>query len=145
MARLKTDYVDDVITGSRKYTMTTDGDYTILTDATTYSVEGDIINAAVINGINESIMSSFSTMTLTASGWSNARRTITDSRIHVDGNYETQQVISVARGATDAQIEAFNTMGLMLISQAEGSMVIRCTDTVPTIDVPVEIRYMGWK
>ena len=68
MAALKTDYKDDVITGNRKYTLTTEGNYTIITDATTYSQVGDVINAGVFNEINENIMSDTSFVTLQASG-----------------------------------------------------------------------------
>lgn len=149
MAALKTDYKDDIVTGNRKYTMTTEGAYTILTDATVYEQEGDVINAAVINGINENIMSSFSTVTLAASSWSASKQyTITDSRIHVDAatGRETEQLMDIARGATPEQRQAWYDLGgIYLVSQAEGTMTFACMEDKPTINIPVEIRYMGWK
>lgn len=149
MAALKTDYQDDVITGNRKYTLTTEGGYTVLTDETDYVQEGDIINAAVINGINENIMSSYSTVTLAAASWSASKQyTITDARIHVDAGTgrETQQIMSIARSATAEQRQAWYDLGgVYLVSQAEGSMTFACMEDKPTINIPVEIRYMGWK
>ena len=149
MAALKTDYKDDVITGNRKYTLTTEGNYTIITDATTYSQVGDVINAGVFNEINENIMSSYSTVTLAASSWTASKQyTITDSRIHVDTatGRETQQIMSIARGATSEQRQAWYDLGgIYLVSQAEGTMTFACMEDKPTINIPVEIRFMGWK
>ena len=148
-ASLKTDYQDDVITGNRKYTLTTEGAYTVLTDETDYVQEGDIINASVINGINQNIMSSYATVTLAASSWTVSKQyTITDARIKVDTDTgrETQQIISIARSATAEQRQAWYDLGgIYLVSQADGSMTFACMEDRPAIDIPVEIRYMGWK
>ena len=149
MAALKTDYKDDVITGNRKYTLTTEGNYTIITDATTYSQVGDVINAGVFNEINENIMSDTSFVTLQASGWNNSKQyTITDSRIHVDATtgHETQQTMTISRYANSNERQAWYDLGgIYLVSQAEGSMTFACMEDKPTINIPVEIRYMGWK
>ena len=149
MAALKTDYKDDVITGNRKYTLTTEGNYTIITDATTYSQVGDVINAGVFNEINENIMSDTAFVTLQASGWNNSKQyTITDSRIHVDATtgHETQQTMTISRYANSNERQAWYDLGgIYLVSQAEGSMTFACMEDKPTINIPVEIRYMGWK
>lgn len=149
MAALKTDYKDDVITGNRKYTLTTEGGYTVLTDATVYVQEGDIINANVINGINENIMSTYQVITLYASSWNASKQyTISDSRIHVDAGSgkETQQIMSISRNATAEQRQAWYDLGgVYLVSQSEGSMTFACMEDRPTINIPVEVRFMGWK
>lgn len=149
MAALKTDYKDDVVTGNRKYTLTTEGSYTIITDATTYSQVGDVINAGVLNGINESIMSDTAFVTLQTTGWNNSKQyTITDGRIHVDADsgHETQQTMTISRYANANERQAWYDLGgIYLVSQAEGSMTFACMEDKPTINIPVEIRYMGWK
>lgn len=149
MAALKTDYKDDVITGNRKYTLTTEGNYTIITDATTYSQVGDVINAGVFNEINENIMSDTAFVTLQASSWTASKQyTITDSRIHVDAatGRETQQTMTISRYASANERQAWYDLGgIYLVSQAEGSMTFACMEDKPTINIPVEIRYMGWK
>ena len=53
MSSLRTNYKDDVFTGSRKYEMTQNGDGTVsFTDQTTYSQVGDTYGAAQINEAN---------------------------------------------------------------------------------------------
>lgn len=50
---LRTDFVDDVFSGDRKYTMTENGDGTVsFTDETEYSQTGDTYGAAEINEQN---------------------------------------------------------------------------------------------
>lgn len=54
MSNLRTDYQDDVFTGSRKYHMTDNGDGTVsFTDQTEYTQVGDTYGAAQINEIND--------------------------------------------------------------------------------------------
>lgn len=56
MNTLKTDYVDAVFTGNRKYTMTNNSDSTIsLTDATSYTTEGTSFGASDINATNTAV------------------------------------------------------------------------------------------
>lgn len=56
MNTLKTDYVDAVFSGSRKYAMTTNSDSTVsFTDQTTYTTEGDRFGSADINETNGAI------------------------------------------------------------------------------------------
>ena len=53
---LKTNYVDDVFSGNRKYNLINNTDNTVsLEDATTYTTEGDVLNASAINGITTAI------------------------------------------------------------------------------------------
>ena len=56
MNTLRTDYVDAVFSGIRKYAMTTNQDSTVsFTDQTTYTTEGDRFGAADINETNTAI------------------------------------------------------------------------------------------
>ena len=53
---LRTDYQDDVFSGSRKYTIVQNGDGTVsFVDQTQYTQVGDSYGAAEINGQNEVI------------------------------------------------------------------------------------------
>ena len=56
MAALRTDYQDDVFSGSRKYNMVSNQDGTIsFVDRTEYSQVGDVYGAAEINAQNAAI------------------------------------------------------------------------------------------
>lgn len=56
---LRTDYVEDIFTGNRKYTMTENSDNTVsFTDVTEYEQYGDYYGAALVNAQNEAINNS---------------------------------------------------------------------------------------
>lgn len=56
MASLRTDYKDDILTGSRKYRMTVNPDGTVsFTDETEYTQVGDTWGASELNAQNEII------------------------------------------------------------------------------------------
>lgn len=56
MSALRTDYQDDVFSGSRKYTMVNNGDGTVsFVDQTQYTQVGDYYGAAEINEQNQVI------------------------------------------------------------------------------------------
>ena len=56
MAALRTDYIDDVFTGNRKYRMVNNADGTVsFVDVTEYVQTGDTYGAAEINAQNDAI------------------------------------------------------------------------------------------
>ena len=72
MNQLKTDYVDAVFSGNRKYTEIANADDTVsFTDETAYTQTGDKFGATDINATNGAInkMARTKTATLPANGW----------------------------------------------------------------------------
>lgn len=56
---LRTDYVEDIFEGNRKYRMTTNADNSVsFEDVTNYTQYGDYYGAALINAQNEAINNS---------------------------------------------------------------------------------------
>lgn len=54
--------------------------------------------------------------------------------------------MSISRNATAEQRQAWYDLGgVYLVSQSEGSMTFACMEDRPTINIPVEVRFMGWK
>ena len=116
------------------------------------SQEGDAFSAQNMNDLETRIDDEFTEMrsstqniTLSTSGWSNKVYTIRDARIQVVNGVETIQEIMIARSATTAQREAFNSAGIADYAQTDGQLQIQATDVVPTIAIPVTIIYRGWK
>ena len=71
--RLKTDYVDDVFSGKRKYLVAENDDGTIsLDDVTGYDKEGDTFGAGDMNATNLAVNNLYSidTVVVPLSGWS---------------------------------------------------------------------------
>lgn len=72
MNDLKTNYQDAVFSGSRKYTMTQNGDNTVsFTDSTSYTTEGTQFGASDINATNTTVnaMLSERTLQITTGSW----------------------------------------------------------------------------
>ena len=66
MNNLSTSYQDAVFSGSRKYTMTTNGDNTVsFTDQTQYTTQGTQFGASDINATNGAINTMLGTKTIT--------------------------------------------------------------------------------
>lgn len=72
---MKTDWKDDVFSGKRKYSVTSNSDGSqSFTDVTTYTQEGDTFGAKELNEIGAEVnrIQAMKTITLAASGWSSA-------------------------------------------------------------------------
>ena len=136
---LKTNYVDDVFEGNRKYTMTTNADSTIsLVDATTYSQVGDTFGAEDINEITSNLITDIDdTFTLSVGSWNDGVYTISDARITATSIQE----IMLQPGATPDQVEAWNEAVLQDYAQSVGQSQIKAYGTVPTINIPIRILF----
>ena len=84
MASLKTDYKDDIFTGSRKYAEVDNGDGTIsFTDETTYDQVGDSFGAAQINEIDTLLNSHDSSITSLNSSVSSLNSSMTTANNNI--------------------------------------------------------------
>lgn len=77
--------------------------------------------------------------TLTASGWSNSKQTIS-----VPGLGATQNgLVGLAQSATSTQRKAAREAGLNVVAQAAGSLTIAIDGYIPTVDIPITVILMG--
>lgn len=77
--------------------------------------------------------------TLTASGWSSFKQTIS-----VPGLGATQNgIIGLAQSATMAQSRAARDAGLNVVAQAAESLTIQVDGYTPNIDIPVTVILLG--
>ena len=77
------------------------------------------------------------TATLRASGWdANAKtQTVSVSGVTASSNGS----LRIAQSATDEQFTAWGAAQLRVTAQAAGTLTVKATGTVPTIDIPVEV------
>ena len=75
--------------------------------------------------------------TLSASGWDADAKSQT---VSVDGVTETANgSIRIAQSATDEQFTAWGTAQPRVTAQANNSITVTLSGTVPSIDIPVEV------
>ena len=150
---LKTTYQDDVFTGDRKYTMTSNGDGTVsLVDQTEYTQEGDTFSATDINAQNTAInlnteKNRSTSFTLAAANWGSVQ-TINTRDVYV-------QTISVteisephpewgllsASGVIPTKEEEKNFGALIALTvDAELNQMKVYASKVPTADIVICVK-----
>ena len=138
---LLANYVDDVFTGNRKYSLTknADGTYSMV-DVTDYDTEGSSVNAAAMNGIVTEINAKAIKSTSTDRILNAAASTV----VTVPGMAATgvNYVVGRSAGATDAQIDAWNVANYMIVPESE-VLTFTAQGIVPTIAIPVTILIVG--
>ena len=75
--------------------------------------------------------------TLTAAGWSSNQQAISDAAIY---SATAPGDVRIAQSASDEQFEAWNKAQPRVISQAIGSITLKITGDVPTVDIPVIVE-----
>lgn len=73
--------------------------------------------------------------TLSASGWSSGKQTLTVQGVTAESN----GMIGVAHSATAAQLEAAKDAELYISAQGANSLTIAAAGTVPTVNIPVVV------
>lgn len=146
---LKTDYKDDVFSGSRKYIQTVNEDGTIsLSDATQYEQQGDYFGANDINTTNEAVNnkadpSLIRNVNLTAANWSGTSAPYSNI-VNVEGVTASSNIFtSIGSGASAAQYAAAVDAQLHCAAQGAGTVTIKAFDTKPTIDIPISVLILG--
>ena len=77
------------------------------------------------------------TATLRASGWATGAKT---QAVSVSGvTATTNGSLRIAQSATDEQFAAWGAAQPRVTAQAAGTLTVKATGTVPTIDIPVEV------
>lgn len=109
---LRTDYVDAVWSGERKFRFTQNSDNTTsVSDVTEYSVEGDVLGSADFNLTNvviqevENASMSFRRITLPASGWSSGTYNVNGMALYrqiitVTAIYNEHPILSLGAAGT---------------------------------------------
>ena len=77
--------------------------------------------------------------TLFASNWTGASAPYTYTLAVTDVTVSSNGVLRIAQSATDEQFTAWGTAQLRVTAQAAGTLTVKATGTVPTIDIPVEV------
>lgn len=77
--------------------------------------------------------------TLSSSGWSESKYTISDSLITASSNQE----IMPAVGITADQLKALERALVVDGGQAVGSLTLKALGTIPTIDIPIRVIFRG--
>lgn len=170
---LKTDYIDDVFSGNRKYQKTDNSDGTIsLVDKTSYSQKGDTFSAADINATNKAVNGLSAVATKSANGlMSSADKAKLDeistgatknrsttkaftlsASSWSSGRYTisdslitaaSNQELLPAVGITTDQMNALQKANIIDDGQTSGSLTIKAMGTVPTIDIPIRVIFRG--
>ena len=93
--------------------------------------------SAAVKGTDYAAPSVGVTVTLRASGWdANAKtQTVSVSGVTASSNGS----LRIAQSATDEQFAAWGAAQPRVTAQADGSITVKATGTVPTIDIPVEV------
>lgn len=109
---------------------------------TTRKVNGKALSADITLTASDVGAASGSTSvnaTLTASGWSSFKQTIS-----VPGLGATQNgIIGLAQSATSTQRKAAREAGLNVVAQAAGSLTVEVDGYLPTVDIPITVILMG--
>lgn len=118
-------------------------------DNTTYSAATTSANGLMsssdktkLNGIATGATKNASTtksVTLSASSWSSAQYTISDSLITASSNQEILPATSI----TAAQYEALMAAEIVDAGQSAGKLTLKALGTVPTIDIPIRVIFRG--
>ena len=93
--------------------------------------------SAAVKGTDYAAPSVGVTATLRASGWAAGAKTQTVSVSGVTAT--TNGVLRIAQSATDEQFTAWGAAQPRVTAQAAGTLTVKATGTVPTIDIPVEV------
>ena len=93
--------------------------------------------SAAVKGTDYAAPSVGVSVTLRASGWNaNAKtQTVSVSGVTASSNGS----LRIAQSATDEQFTAWGAAQLRVTAQAAGTLTVKATGTVPTIDIPVEV------
>ena len=77
--------------------------------------------------------------TLFASNWTGASAPYTYTLAVTDVTASSNGSLRIAQSATDEQFTAWGATQLRVTAQAAGTLTVKATGTVPTIDIPVEV------
>ena len=77
--------------------------------------------------------------TLFASNWTGASAPYTYTLAVTDVTVSSNGVLRIAQSATDEQFTAWGAAQPRVTAQAAGTLTVKATGTVPTIDIPVEV------
>ena len=77
--------------------------------------------------------------TLFASNWTGASAPYTYTLAVTDVTVSSNGVLRIAQSATDEQFAAWGAAQPRVTAQAAGTLTVKATGTVPTIDIPVEV------
>lgn len=99
---------------------------------------GTIVQAAV-SGTDYATPSTAYTATLSAPAWADAVQTVSISGLSATAN----GTVGLADNLTDEQISAAVAAGIIKTAQATGSITVRATGTVPTVDIPISVVVWG--
>lgn len=143
---LKTDYLDAVFAGNRKYQQTTNGDGTVsFTDRTEYTQEGDRFGAEDINDTNSAINALFgrTTATLVTGSWLGSSAPYTNT-VSVSGITSTDTPIialNLASNTAAATVKATQKCWSFVtkITSGNGSITAYAYQK-PTVDIPIVIK-----
>lgn len=146
MNQLKTDYVDAVFSGNRKYTEITNADDTVsFTDETAYTQTGDKFGATDINATNGAInkMARTKTATLPANGWTGSSAPYYNT-VMISGISSTDSPIVslyLANNTTAANSKALRKAWSFINNIVTSDTGIRAyANTKPTVDLPIIIK-----
>lgn len=77
--------------------------------------------------------------TLFASNWTGASAPYTYTLAVTDVTASSNGAMRIAQSATDKQFTAWGAAQPRVTAQAAGTLTVKATGTVPTIDIPVEV------
>ena len=143
---LKTDYQDAIFSGSRKYTITDNGDGTsTITDSTVYEQEGTKFGAKDMNDTNALVnrLQGLLTVTLPAANWTGTTapysQTVNVPGITADDNPTMTRTLTGAEDA--ATIKAYEkAYGFIFAGQTGNGTVTFYAKKLPTIDITVGLK-----
>lgn len=112
---------------------------TVPTKTSDLTNDSSFVTQTTLNTTIETTKSKTVSATLFASNWTGASAPYTYTLAVTGVTASSNGSLRIAQSATDEQFTAWGAAQLRVTAQAAGTLTVKATGTVPTIDVPVEV------
>ena len=112
---------------------------TVPTKTSDLTNDSSFVTQTTLNTTIETTKSKTVSATLFASNWTGASAPYTYTLAVTGVTASSNGSLRIAQSATDEQFTAWGAVQLRVTAQAAGTLTVKATGTVPTIDIPVEV------
>ena len=112
---------------------------TIPTKTSDLTNDSSFVTQTTLNTTIATTKSKTVSATLFASNWTGASAPYTYTLAVTDVTASSNGSLRIAQSATGEQFTAWGAAQLRVTAQAAGTLTVKATGTVPTIDIPVEV------
>ena len=112
---------------------------TVPTKTSDLTNDSSFVTQTTLNTAIATTKSKTVSATLFASNWTGASAPYTYTLAVTDVTVSSNGVLRIAQSAADEQFTAWGAAQPRVTAQAAGTLTVKATGTVPTIDIPVEV------